>query len=287
TGLEWEGKSPDDVPIVRYSITLPDYLETFEMEIVEGRNFSNDFVTDISNYVINEQTVKLMNLEDPLGKKIKFWGREGEIIGVVRNFHHVSLHREILPHVFTIHPAHYRAINHIFIKIGSENIPGTLEEIESVTKEFAPRYPFTYNFIESGVGKLYATEKKLGTIITLFAGISIFITCLGVFSLATFMAERRTKEFGIRKVNGARAIHLLYILNIDLIKWILVSFVIATPIAYLVMHRWLQNFAFRVEIGGWLFILSAVTILLIAVSTASGVTFNSTLKGPADSLRYE
>jgi len=287
SGLDWEGKNPEHVPVVRYSITFPEYIETFEMEIINGRSFTNDFATDVSNFLINEKAVRLLDVDDPLGKKINFWGREGEIIGVVKDFHHVSLHREILPHVFSIHPANYRNLNHIFIKITSSDISGTLEEIESVTKEFAPDYPFTYNFIDSGIGKLYSTDKKLGTIITLFAFISIFITCLGVFSLATFMAERRTKEFGIRKVNGARAIHLLYLLNIDLIKWIFISFIIATPLAYFAMHRWLQGFAFRVEIGVWVFILSGIAILFIAVSTASGVTYNTTLKNPVDSLRYE
>lgn len=287
SGLDWEGKKPEHVPVVRYSITFPEYIETFEMEIINGRSFTNDFVTDVSNFLINEKAVRLLDVDDPLGKKINFWGREGEIIGVVKDFHQVSLHREILPHVFTIHPAYYRNLNHIFIKITSSDISGTLEEIESVTKEFAPDYPFTYNFIDSGIGKLYSTDKKLGTIITLFAFISIFITCLGVFSLATFMAERRTKEFGIRKVNGARAIHLLYLLNIDLIKWIFISFIIATPLAYFAMHRWLQGFAFRVEIGVWVFILSGIAILFIAVATASGVTYNTTLRNPVDSLRYE
>jgi len=206
---------------------------------------------------------------------------------VVKDFHHVSLHREILPHVFTIHPANYHSVNHIFIKISPANIPETLQEIESITKEFAPGYPFEYSFIDSGVGKLYTTEKKLGTIITLFAFISVFVTCLGVFSLSTFMAERRTKEFGIRKVNGARLIHLLYHMNIDLIQWIGISFIVATPLAYFAMHRYLQNFAFKVPVEAWIFLLTGAIVLIIALSTSSGVTFKSALRNPVDSLRYE
>jgi putative ABC transport system permease protein len=287
TGLDWEGKSPDNVPIVRYSIILPEYIETFGMEVVRGRSFKNDFVTDASNYMINEKAIQLLNVDDPLGKKITFWGREGEIIGVVKDFHHVSLHREILPHVFTIHPANYSNVHHVFIKIRPDNIQETVQEIESVTKEFSPGYPFEYNFIDSGVGKLYTTEKRLGAIITLFALISIFITCLGVFSLSTLLAERRTKEFGIRKVNGARAVHLLYHLNIDLIQWIGISFVIAIPLAYFAMHRWLQNFAFRVSVEVWIFLLTGAIILIIAISTSSGVTLKTALKNPIDSLRYE
>jgi len=287
SGLDWEGKSPEHVPIVRYSIVLPDYIETFEMEVIEGRCFNNDYVTDTSKYMINEKAAQLLNVDDPLGKKITFWGRQGEIIGVVQNFHHVSLHKEILPHVFTIHPKNYRNLNHVFIKLRPVNIQETLNEIESITKEFAPDFPFEYNFIDSGVGKLYTTEKKLGTIITWFAFLSVFITCLGVFSLSTFLAERRTKEFGIRKVNGARAFHLLYHLNIDLIKWIGVSFAASIPLAYFAMHRWLQNFAFRVGIEVWIFLLTGAIILIIALLTSSGITLKSSLKNPVDSLRYE
>ncbi len=287
TGLGWEGKDPDEVPVIRYSITLPDYIETFEMEIVKGRSFTNDFTTDISNYVINEKAIQLLGVDDPIGMKIDFWGRKGEIIGVCKDFHHVSLHREILPHVFTIHPATYRNINHIFIKLSGENIQETLEEIETVTKEFAPRYPFKFNFLDSGVGKLYASDRRLGTLIMLFAFVSLFITCLGIFSLTTFMAERRTKEFGIRKVNGARAVNLLKLINSDIFTWILISIVITSPLAYIVMHKWLQNFAFRVSIGFWIFLLTAVIILFIALSTSTGVTVKSALKNPVDSLQYE
>jgi len=287
TSLDWEGKNPEHVPIVRYSITLPEYIETFEMELIKGRSFSDDLRTDASNYIINEKAVKLLDVENPLGKKLTFWGREGEIIGVVKDFHHVSLHREILPHVFTIHPANYNGLKHIFIKISSVDIPGTLKEIESITREFAPDYPFKYSFIDSGIKELYKTDKSLGTIITLFAFISIFISCLGIFSLSTFMAEQRTNEFGIRKVNGARTIHLLYLLNIDLFKWIGISFLIATPLAFYAMHRWLQDFAFRVPVGGWIFILTGAIVLFIAFSTVSGVTLNSVRKNPVDSLRFE
>jgi len=287
TGLDWEGKDPEHVPIVRYSITLPDYIETFEMELVKGRSFSSDFETDILNFVINEKAAKMLDFDDPLGKRLTFWGREGQVIGVVKDFHHVSLHREILPHIFTIHPANYNNIKQIFIKISSADIQGTLEEIKSVTREFAPDYPIKYNFIDSGKNELYKTERNLGNLITLFAFISIFVSCLGIFSLSTYMAEHRTKEFGIRKVNGARAVNLFYLINFDLFKWIVISFFIASPLAYFAMFRWLQNFSFKVPVGGWIFFLTGIIVLIIAFSTVSGVTFKSANKNPVDSLRYE
>ncbi len=287
TGVEWEGKDPALVPIVRYSITLPDYIETFEMEITEGRSFSNDYALDISNFVVNEKAVQYMNMENPLGKKLRFWGREGEIIGVVKDFHHVSLHREILPHIFTIHPANYQALNYIFIKINPSGIQETIRYIETTTRKFAPDSPFSYSFIDEGIGKLYETERKLGKIITWFSLLSILISCLGIFGLTVFMSEQRTKEIGIRKVNGAVFSNLILLLNRDLIKWILLSFVIAFPLAYYTMHKWLQNFAYRTSISSWIFLLTGLSVFLIAIITASSVIIRAAGRNPAESLRYE
>jgi putative ABC transport system permease protein len=287
TGLDWEGKDPDFEPIVRYSITLPNYLETFDMDILEGRSFSNDFTTDISNFVVNEKAVKFMNMENPIGEKLIFWGREGEIIGVVKDFHHVSLHREILPHVFTIHPANYRGLKQYFIKINPANIEETIDYIGTVTRKFAPDYPFEFSFIDEGLGKLYKEERKLGTLITWFSIISIFISCLGIFGLTVFMSEKRTKEIAIRKVNGAVFQDLLFLLNRDLIKWILLALVIASPLAYYSMHRWLQHFAYRTGISFVLFILAGLSVLLIAMMTAISVLIRAARKNPADSLKFE
>jgi putative ABC transport system permease protein len=287
TGLDWEGKDPDFEPIIRYSITLPNYLETFDMDITEGRAFSNDFTTDISNFVVNEKAVKYMNMENPLGKKLIFWGREGEIIGVVKDFHHVSLHREILPHVFTIHPANYRGLKHIFIRINPANIEETIDYIGTTTQKYAPDFPFDFSFIDEGIGKLYKEERKLGTLITWFSVISIFISCLGIFGLTVFMSEQRTKEIAIRKVNGAVFQHLLFLLNKDLIKWILLALVIASPLAYYSMHRWLQHFAYRAEISFVLFILAGLSVLLISMITASSVIMRAANLNPADTLKFE
>jgi len=287
TGLDWEGKDPDFGSVVRYSITLPNYLETFEMDIIEGRAFSNDFTTDISNFVVNEKAVKYMNMENPLGQKLTFWGGEGEIIGIVKDFHHVSLHREILPHVFAIHPANYRGLKQFFIKVNAANLEETINHIRTTTQRHAPDYPFDFSFIDEGIGKLYKTERRLGILITCFSILSIFVSCLGIFGLTVFMSEQRTKEIAIRKVNGAVFQHLLFLLNRDLIKWIFLALVIASPLAYYSMYRWLQNFAYRTEIGFVLFILAGLSVLLIAMMTATSVLIRAANKNPADSLKFE
>ena len=288
TGLDWEGMDPGFLmPLVRYSITMPGYLETFGMEILEGRSFKDDFNTDISNFVVNEEAVKYMGMEDPLGKKLTFWGVEGEIIGVVKDFHHVSLHREILPHVFAIHPSFYQALGQIFIKVDPVELDKTLDFIETTTRNFAPDYPYTYSFIEEGLGKLYETEQKLGKLITWFSLLSIFISCLGIFGLTVFMSEQRTKEVGIRKVNGAVFSDLVLILNRDLVKWIVLAFVIAVPLSWYTMHSWLQNFAYRTGISSWMFIITGLGVLILALVTASGVIICAARTNPAESLRYE
>ncbi len=287
TVIDWEGKDPEFASLVRYSITIPGYLEIFQMEITEGRSFSDDFSTDINNFVVNEKAVQYMNMDNPLGKRLTFWGIEGEIIGVVKDFHHVSLHREILPHVFSIHPNFYRNLNHFFIKINSSNIPKTLSHIESTTKKFAPNSPYSYSFIDEGIGIMYETERRLGKLITWFSLLSIFISCLGIFGLTVFMSEQRTKEIGIRKVNGAVFSDLIYLLNRDLIKWILLAFVIAIPLAFYTMHKWIQNFAYRTEISAWIFVFAGLSILLIAIITACSVIIRAANRNPAESLRYE
>lgn len=287
TGIEWEGKDPGFAPVVRYSVTMMDYLETFGMDIMEGRSFSSDYPSDIFNFVVNEKAVQFMNMDNPLGRKLKFWGREGEIIGVVGDFHHVSLHGEILPHVFTIHPGNHAALNYIFIKIIPDDIEGTLRYIETSTGQFAPDFPFSYGFIDEGIGKLYETERKLGTLITWCSLLSIFISCLGIFGLTVFVSEQRTKEIGIRKVHGALFSDLIKSLNRDLIKWILLAFAIAVPLSCFTMYKWFQNFAYRTQMNGWIFLVSGLSVLLLAIITAGGVLIRVINRNPAESLRYE
>jgi ABC-type antimicrobial peptide transport system permease subunit len=286
-GVEWGGKSPDFYPNIRYSITLNDYIETFDMEIVKGRSFSQDYLADVSNFVINESALKYMNLEDPIGEKITFWGLEGEIIGVVKDFHQVSFHREIMPQIMSIHPRNLNALKYIFIKIDDENVPETVAFIEKTTKKFAPDFPVDLSFVDEGIGDLYRTEQQLGKVITLFSILAIFISCLGIFGLAKFNAEQRSKEISIRKINGATIQNIIYLLNINLSKVVLIAFIIATPAAYFLGHLWLENFVYKTNISLWIFLIAGLAAFISTILSIGNVTYHAARKNPVRMLRYE
>lgn len=286
-GIEWAKKDPSIVPTMRYSITQFNYLETFGMEIVEGRSFSREYPSDINNFVINEEAVRYMSLEHPVGTHIRFWGREGQVIGVVKDFHHVSLHRKILPHVFTVHPALYGALKYISIKIKPEAVPDTIRYIKEISEKFAPYYPFEYSFLDKGIDDLYQAEQRLGKIFGFFAFVAIFISCLGIFGLSAFTAEQRTKEIGVRKVLGATSSGLVVLLSKEFIRWVLLANVFSWPVALLVMRKWLQNFAYRTDMGLGIFLLAGLVSLLIALLSLSFQAIKAALADPVKSLKYE
>jgi len=287
SGVEWEGKDPELSPNVRYSISHFDYIETFEMEIVDGRSFRKESLADINNYVINEEAAKYMGMEDPVGQRLRFWGNDGTIIGVVKNYHHVPLHREIMPHVFTINPRSYNWLKYIFIKIKPGNIPDTLRYIKETSESYAPDYPYEYSFLDQGVNNLYQAEQKLGRIFGYFAFVAIFVSCLGIFGLASFTAEKKTKEIGIRKVLGATVPSIVILLSKEFSRWILLANIIAWPIGWYAMHKWLENFAYRTGISIWLFILAGVLSFVIAALSISYQSIKAAIADPVDSLRYE
>jgi len=287
SGVEWEGKDPGLVPLVRYSITNVDYLETFEMEILDGRSFKREYPADRNNYIINEEAAKYMGMEAPVGQKLKFWGDQGTIIGVVKNFHHVSLHRKILPHIFNVNPRHFNWLKYTFIKIAAGNVPGTLNYIKGMSLKYAPDYPFEYSFIDRGIGNLYQSEQKLGKIFGYFAFIAIFISCLGIFGLASFTAERRTKEIGIRKTLGAPVSSIVVLLSKDFSRWVLLANIIAWPLGWYAMHKWLENFAYRVDLSLFLFVFAGVLSFITAALPIGFHSIKAATANPVDTLRYE
>jgi putative ABC transport system permease protein len=286
-GVEWEGKDPGLVPLVRYSITDVDYVETFEMQIVDGRSFKKEYPADKNNYVINEEAAKYMGMDAPVGQQLKFWGARGTIIGVVKNFHSVSLHRKILPHILTINPRNFGALKYVFIKVTAENVPDTLRFISGTSLKYAPDYPFEYSFIDRGVGNLYQSEQKLGKIFGYFAFIAIFISCLGIFGLASFTAERRTKEIGIRKTLGASVSSIVVLLSKDFSRWVLLANIIAWPLGWYAMHKWLENFAYRVDPGLFLFIFAGVLSFITAALPIGFHSIKAATTNPVNTLRYE
>ena len=286
-GIDWQGKNPDVSPLFRYSITTSEFVETFGMTIVKGRSFSKDYPSDISNFILNEEAVKFMGLENPIGEKIKFWEDEGEIIGIIKDFHHVSLHKKILPHIISINPKHYRALKHIFIKISSTEIQQSIDYIQATTKNFAPETAFDFKFIDEEINNLYDSEQKLSKVIILFTLVALFISALGVFGMTAFLVEQRTKEIGIRKINGASVANIVILLNKKIVKWIIIASIIAGPIAYGSSFIWLTNFAYKTSLSWWILIMSGGLALGIALVTSCYETIIAARKNPVKALRYE
>jgi putative ABC transport system permease protein len=287
SGVEWAGKDPEMAPNMRYTISCVDYIETFGMEVVDGRSFQSGSTADLRNYVINEEAAKYMGMKDPVGQRLSFWGTAGTIIGVIKNYHHVSLHREIMPHIFTVNPRHYSALRFVFIKIAAVNVPDTLKYIEETSMSFAPQFPYEYGFIDQGVQDLYQAEQKLGKIFSYFAFLAIFISCLGIFGLASFTAEKKTKEIGIRKVLGASISNIVILLSKEFSRWILLANLIAWPIGWYAMHKWLENFAYRAGLNPLLFVFAGVLSFVIAALPVCYQAVKAALADPVDSLRYE
>jgi putative ABC transport system permease protein len=229
-----------------------------------------------------------MGLESPVGKafscQIPFAEGKGKIIGVVKDFHFQSLHREIQPLIVMFHPYW---LSHCYFKISSEDIPATLAFIDSKLKGFVPEFPFELKFLEEDIDRLYGTEQRIGTLVRYGTILAVFVACLGLFGLATFNAEQRTKEIGIRKVLGASVSGIVFLFSKEFAKWVLLANAIAWPVSYFVMRKWMQAFAYRTPLTWEVFVLSAGLALMIALLTVSYQAVKAATSNPVDSLRYE
>jgi putative ABC transport system permease protein len=283
--VSWEGKNPEDSVVLEVTSTGYDFIETFDMQVVEGRSFSKEFLTDEEEAVIINETAKnIIGMEDPVGKQLIFGDAATTIIGVVKDYHFKSMHSEIEPLLMAIVPSLYR---YVFINLESGNIPNTIAEIKSTWNTLFPDTPFEYHFLDEAYDKLYRAEQRMGTLFNYFTVLAILISCLGLFGLASFMAEKRTKEIGIRKILGSSLSGIVVLLNKQFTKWVLIANLVSWPIAYYAMSKWLQGFAYRVNLEIWTFALAAMIALAIAMMTVSYQSLKAGLANPADSLRYE
>jgi len=286
----WEGKPEDKRIFMSIHSVDFDYQKIFDIEMAQGRYFSRDYPTDRSDgIIVNETAAKIMGMESPIGQRmscsIPFSSQKsGTIIGVVKDFHFRSLHEKIDPLVLVIAPGWF---TDVYIRMKPENVPETLGFIEKTVKIFAPEFPFEYSFLDEDIDSLYKAEQQIGNLVRYGTFLAIFIACLGLFGLASFMAEKRTKEIGIRKVLGASVSGIVLLLTKEFTKWVILANLIAWPIAYFVMRGWLQNFAYHVNIGLWTFMLSAALALVTALITVSFQAVKTAASNPVDSLRYE
>jgi len=285
---EFLGRNIEEKPIKFDALYAdPDYLEVMGLELIEGRNFSKEIQSDLNNScIINETLIKKYQLENPVGKIIELpiiqW--ETTIVGVVKDFHFKSLHSPIAPLALVYFPHKFTFAN---IKIANGNIKETLTYIEACWNKFYPAYPFNYNFMDEYQNSLYSSEDKLMRILIYFTFFAIFIACLGLYGLVSFITERRSKEIGIRKVHGASIMSIVLLITIDICKWIAVAFFIACPLGYLFAKQWLGNFAFQSSIPWWIYALTGILGLLIGLITLSFEAYNAAVKNPVDSIRHE
>jgi len=265
-----------------------DYMKTFKIKMSAGRDFSKDFPTDsINAFIVNEAAVRAAGWksnEDAINKSIEYAGRKGRIIGVANNFNFESLEKPILPIVFYIAPFARRVFS---IRLTGNSLEATINYVKNVWQNFAPDVDFSYSFLDEKLYDLYKAERRLNTIYLLFAGIAIFIACLGLFGLATFTAGQRTKEIGIRKVLGASVAGIASLLSKDFLKLVVIALLIATPVSWWAMKNWLQNFAFHINISWWIFLSAGLIVMFIALATVSYQAIKAALSNPVKSLRTE
>jgi putative ABC transport system permease protein len=283
---EWEGKDANAKMEIKADFVDFDYVETFGIPIVEGRSFSREFATNAEEaYLVNEEAVRRMGLERPVaGKRFSFWGREGRIVGVMKDAHFQPFHQKIEPLVFKIFPDWFRFL---YIKIRPGDTAAALASIEKTWASLNLGYPFDYRFLDEDFDNLYRTETRMGTLFRTFAALAVFIACLGLFGLASFMAEQRTKEIGIRRVLGASIPGIAAMMSREFAIWVLAANLVAWPAAWFFMGRWLQGFAYRAELSVWSFVLSGAIALAVALATVGSLSVRAASANPADALRYE
>jgi len=264
-----------------------DYVQTLGLEMAQGRPFDEAMITDSMAVVVNEALVEVMGLRgNPIGQRIRFASDDTAypIIGVVRDFHFKSLHDEIEPYAVFIEDG---VTDRSAIRILSDDVPGTLAYLEETWEAFVPDRPFVYSFLEDGLAAQYRAEEQTRTIFSVFSLLAIVIACLGLFGLSAFMAEQRRKEIGVRKVLGASVEGIVVLLSKDFLKLVGLAFVVAAPVAYLVMDRWLQSFAYHIDISWWVFLIAGSLALAIALLTVSYQSIKAARINPVEALRYE
>jgi putative ABC transport system permease protein len=285
TGATWEGKTPDRFMNVQIRSVDFDYLRTFRMSLAEGRFFSREMRTDArTGFVLNEAAAKVMGLESPLGKWFSLDDQKGEIIGVVRDFHHHSVHEAIEPVVFLMEPSWN---SYVFVRTEPGRTAEAIKVLADNWRRINPDRSFSLSFMDEEIDALYRSEKELGRFIQILSGLAVFISCLGLFGLVSYATEQRTKEIGIRKVLGASLLRIQVLLSMDFLKWVLIATALSWPVAYYVTHDWLQNFAYRTSIEVWDFMLAGALVLAVALLTVSFQSLRAAAADPVKSLRYE
>jgi ABC-type antimicrobial peptide transport system permease subunit len=284
TGVSWEGRSSDAMPVFTPLGANYDFIETMEAKLIAGRDFSEDHA-DSASYIINETALKIIGYKDPIGMPFTLWNVKGTIIGVVKDFHFNTLHVPIEPLVIRLHAK--RIFGFTLIRTAPGKTSEVLTELEALHKKFNPDFGFAYQFADEEYSASYKSEQVAEQISSYFATLSIFISCLGLLGLVIFAAAQRTKEVGIRKVLGATVFQIVTLLSGDFMKLVVLSILFAFPIAYYVMNQWLSNFEYRIGIEWWMFAIAGSGAVVIALLTLSFQAVKAAMADPVKSLKSE
>jgi hypothetical protein len=289
-GASWEGKDPEKRVLISTNAVDYDYLETMKMQLASGRNFSREYVSDLAkdttgNFLINEEVVKMMGVDDAVGKSFRFMGLNGRIVGVLKNFHFKGADQPIEPIAFALTSPEY--LDFILIRLAPGNIPGALKTAENVWNKTMPEYPFDYFFIDEDYNNLFRSQLRLTGLLKYFTILAVIIACLGLYGLSAYSAERRTNEIGIRKVMGAGTLVILYSMIKEFILLIMISLVIALPAGWIIVTNLLKQFASRIDMDIYMFIFIAAGTLIIALATVIFQAFKASLINPAEALKVE
>ena len=289
---QWQDKDPDRDLMFRATFIDEGFIDAFDIKMVEGRSFSREFLSDSSGLIFNDAAVQAMGMGNPVGHTINYVYNSAtpfHCIGVARDFNFQSLHSKIEPLILLRAGGifGYPYPSFIYVRMSGENITETISFIEKTWKSFESEYEFSYGFIDEEFRQLYVAESRIGNVIRAFTLLAVFISCLGLFGLASFMVMRRTKEIGIRKVLGAPESGILALMLKEFTKWVVVANVIAWPISYFAMRNWLSLFAYHINPGAWIFLCAGVASLVVALLTVMYHTVRAVRAKPVDSLRYE
>lgn len=289
-GADWDGKDPEMTVLIGFSAIDFDYIETMGIGIAEGRSYSRDFPSDratdsTASFLVNEEVVRIMDVDDPIGQRFDFGGKKGSIIGVMKNFYYHSARTKIEPLALQCWDG--SSLSAFVVRLGPGDMTKMMKELEDTWNEILPLYPFDYQFLDEDYDSMYRTEERMGRIVQYFTILAIIIACLGLFGLASYTAERRTQEIGIRKVVGARASSIVGLLSREFTILVLISCVISVPLAWFVMRMFLQEYAYHADLNWWIFVIACLSALAIANLTVSFQAIRAAFINPADALRYE
>jgi putative ABC transport system permease protein len=283
--IRWIGKAPDLVTSFVQSDVGYDFVKTMKLKLAQGRDFSRDFPTDSAGFIVNETAVAKMGYTDPIGKPVWWGNHEGKIIGVLQDFHFASLHQAIEPLI--IHMNEERHYGTILVRLKAGKDKEGIADLGKLSKELNPAFPFTYQFSDAEYNNMYRSEQLVSKLANYFAFLAIFISCLGLLGLAIFTAAQRTREIGVRKVLGANVPGIVALLSKDFLGLVLIAIVLGSPLAWFLMHRWLQDFEYRTPISWWIFVVAGCSAVGIAFATVSFQAIRAARANPVKSLRSE